>query len=273
MNINDKKVIIITGAAGGIGSATAERFAKNHYRIVLADSNLEGLNRLADRLEKTHKADCVICHGDLQDLGYVKDIVTKSFQIGGRIDVLVNNAVWRTVETMRTISLENWEKAMRINLTAPAFLAKYAAEKMEEIKTAGVIINISSVMAHNAAGYGPAYIAAKGGLESLTYELAALYGPNGIRVISVSPGNIETRLSDDYIDGKGNNLGETLKGYVIDKTPLKRGGHPVEIANVCYWLSSEEASFITGTSILVDGGFLHNFNSYEIKNKQFPREF
>jgi len=271
--MNDKKVVIITGAAGGIGFATAKKFAEHNYCITLADINVDGLKLVQEHLEKEYKANCHICHGNLMDLNYVKGIVAESMRKWGQIDTLINNAVWRTVETMRTISLENWDKALRINLTAPAFLAKYAAAEMEAKKIKGVIINISSVMAHNAAGYSPAYITAKGGIESLTYELAALYGPKEIRVVGVSPGNIETSLSNDYRDQEGNNLSETMKNVVNDKTPLGRGGRPEEIANVCYWLSSPEASFITGTNILVDGGFLHNFNSYEIKRMQFPKQF
>jgi NAD(P)-dependent dehydrogenase (short-subunit alcohol dehydrogenase family) len=206
-------------------------------------------------------------------INYIENIVEETITKWGRIDVLVNNAVWRTIETMRTISKENWEKALRINLTAPAFLAKYTARAMEENKIAGVIINISSVMSQRAGGSGPAYIACKGGIESLTYELAVLYGPKGIRVVGVNPGNIITNLSSDYKDESGNNISEQLKNHMNDSTPLQRSGDPMEIANVCYWLSSEDASFITGTSILVDGGFLHNFNSYTMKNLQYPKEF
>jgi NAD(P)-dependent dehydrogenase (short-subunit alcohol dehydrogenase family) len=271
--MDDKKVVIITGAAGGIGFATAKKFAEHHYCITLADVDLDGLNLVREHLEKEYKANCHICHGNLLNLDYVKAIVVESIQKWGHINSLINNAVWRTVETMRTISLENWDKALRINLTAPAFLAKYAAAEMEKRKIKGVIINISSVMAHNAAGSSPAYIAAKGGIESLTYELAALYGPSEIRVVAVSPGNIETNLSNDYRDEEGNNLSEKMKDHVNDKTPLGRAGRPEEIANVCYWLSSPEASFITGTNILADGGFLHNFNSYSIKKMQFPKQF
>ena len=224
-------------------------------------------------LENEFQADCLACHGDLADLNYVKDIVDQTIQKWGRVDVLVNNAVWRTIETMRTISLENWEKALRINLTAPAFLAKYVAATMEENRIAGVIINMSSVMSQSASGYGPAYITCKGAIESLTYELAVTYGPKCIRVIAVKPGNIETNLSADYKDNAGNNISEELGNYMQDNTPLQRCGNTGEIANVCYWLSSEEASFVTGTSILVDGGFFHNFNAYKFKNLQFPKEF
>jgi len=271
--MKDKKVVIITGAAGGIGIATAKKFAEHNFRILLADMDLKGLNKLVALLEKKYKAECLICQGNLEDIDYVKNIIEEAIGKWNRIDVLINNAAWRTIETMRTISLKNWEKTLRINLTAPAFLAKYAAITMEEKKMAGVIINISSIMSQRAAGYSPAYITCKGGIESLTYELAVLYGPKGIRVIAVNPGNIETNISADYRDENGNNISDILKNHMSENTPLQRSGYAEEIANVSYWLSTKEASFITGTRIQVDGGFLHNFNSYKLKNLQFPKEF
>lgn len=268
-----KKVVVITGAAGGIGFATARKFAENNFCIALSDINQDGLNKAVETLEQDYQADCLACHGNLEHIDHVMDIVDQTIRKWGRIDVLVNNAAWRTIETMRTISLENWEKAIRVNLTAPAFLAKHVARTMEENKIAGVILNMSSVMSQSAGGNGPAYIACKAGIEGLTYELAVLYGPKNIRVVAINPGNIETDLSNDYKDEAGNNISEQLKKQVNDKTPLQRTGRPKEIADVCYWLSSNEASFITGTSILVDGGFFHNFNAYNMKSLQFPNEF
>jgi NAD(P)-dependent dehydrogenase (short-subunit alcohol dehydrogenase family) len=264
-------VVIVTGAAGGIGRATALKFAARGYALALVDINISGLNDLEKRLKDMHCKFLSIT-GDLQDLNFISMIVEKTVHKWGKIDVLVNNAAWRTVETMRSITQENWEKTLKINLTAPAFLAKYTAAVMEEKNIPGVIINISSVMSQRAGGNSPAYIACKGGIESLTYELAVLYGPKGIRVIAVNPGNIETNLSSDYKDEKGENISELLTTIMNDNTPLQRSGSPEEIANVIYWLSSKESSFITGTSIQVDGGFFHNFNAYQAKKMQFPKE-
>lgn len=271
--MENKKVVIITGAAGGIGLATAQKFAENNFCVALSDIDQDGLKQAKEVLEKKYRADYLICQGNLEDIHYIENIVKQTIAKWGRIDVLINNAAWRTIETMRTISMENWEKTLQINLTAPAFLAKYVAAAMEDKKIAGAIINISSVMSQSAGGYSPAYIACKGGVESLTYELAALYGPKGIRVVAVNPGSVATSLSNDYKDGAGNNISEQLIEQMNDNTPLQRAGNPEEIARVCYWLSSDEASFITGTSILVDGGFLHNFNAYKMKKLQFPNEF
>lgn len=271
--MKDKKVVIVTGAAGGIGSAMIERFAREDFCIVLADIKEDHLQSKKSFLEKKYHAECLCCPGDLSDMEYIGKLIEITIKQWGRIDVLINNAAWRTIETMRTIDILTWEKTLRICLTAPAFLSKGVAAQMERLSTPGVIINISSVMSQRAGGNSPAYIACKGAIESLTYELAALYGPRGIRVVAVRPGNIETDMSNDYTDEVGNNISDKLKKHVNEQTPLQRGGQPMEIADVCYWLSSDQASFITGTSILVDGGLLHNFNAYPIKKLKFPDEF
>lgn len=271
--MNNNKVAIITGASKGIGRSTALKFSANNYNVVLVGRNLEELDQLKLEIEQNYSNEVFICAGDLTSEEFLGQIITDTVRKWGRIDVLINNAAWRTIETMRTISLVNWEKTIRICLTAPAFLAKYVAASMEQLNIEGVIINISSVMSNRAGGNSPAYIACKGGLESLTFELAVLYGPKNIRVVSVNPGNIKTDLSNDYLDEQGNNVSQKLTENMNENTPLGRAGTVKEIANVSYWLSTSEASFITGTSLLVDGGFFHNFNSYPMKKLQYPKEF
>ncbi len=270
--MENKKVVIVTGAANGIGKAVALKFATNGYALALVDIEAEGLNNLKIKLEEL-RCDFLCIQGDLQDEHFINTIIEKTIDKWNRIDVLINNAVWRTLETMRSISLKDWEKTLRICLTAPAFLAKHTAAVMEEKGIPGVIINISSTMSQRPGGNSPAYVTSKGGIESLTYELAVLYGPKGIRVIAVNPGNIQTNLTSDYTDEIGNNISGRLGDHMNDNTPLQRKGTPEEIANVSYWLSTNEASFITGTSILVDGGFFHNFSAYQMKKLQFPKEF
>ncbi|WP_018625916.1 SDR family NAD(P)-dependent oxidoreductase [Niabella aurantiaca] len=271
--MKDRKVAIITGAAGGIGAATAKKFAAHHFRLALVDTNEQALDELARDLEETGETEYMRFSGDLEQVEQLEEMICQVFEHWGRIDVVINNAAWRSVETMRQIDLSTWEKTVRICLTAPAFLAKWAAEKMENRKEGGVVINLSSVMAGRAGGTSPAYIACKGALESLTYELAALYGPRGIRVVAVCPGNIETNLSNDFVDAQGGNISSEIVQQLNQQVPLQRSGTPREIADACYWLSTDEASFITGTTLVVDGGFSHNFNSYQLKKKQFPKEF
>ncbi|MEO6000880.1 MAG: SDR family oxidoreductase [Chitinophagaceae bacterium] len=271
--MNNNKVAIITGASRGIGRSTALKFAANQYKVALVGRNQEDLDQLEIEIKQMYGTEVVVIAGDLANEEFLRKIVAETLKKWKRIDVLINNAAWRTIESLRNISIETWETTIKICLTAPAFLAKYAAEVMEEKNLSGVIINVSSVMSQRAGGISPAYIACKGGLESLTFELAVLYGPKNIRVVSVNPGNIKTDLSNDYRDGEGNNISEQLVEHVNDSTPLRRAGTAEEIANVSYWLSTAEASFITGTTILVDGGFSHNFNSYPMKKLQYPKEF
>ncbi len=268
-----KKSVIITGAAGGIGRATALKFAAAGFNLSLVDNNKEGLDKLGLEIKANHQTEPLLVDGDLATMKFLELVVANAAAAWGKIDVLVNNAAWRTVETMRTISMETWEKTMRVCLTAPAFLAKKCAAHMEENGVAGVIINMSSIMASRAPGYSPAYVTAKGGLESLTRELAVTYGRSGIRVLSVSPGFIDTELSSDYVDKQGNDSSQEIARQVIGSTPLSRSGSPEEVASAICWLASEQASFINGTNLLVDGGLKHNFNDYSIKNIQFPEEY
>lgn len=267
------KVAIITGASKGIGRQTALAFAAADYHVVLIATNREALQLLEAEINELYNLPCLICCGDLSDEDFIMSIsglVTRKF---GRIDVLINNAAWRTIETMRTISLENWEKTLRICLTAPAFLAKSCAEIMEKQNIAGTIINISSVMSERAAGSSPAYIACKGGLESLARELAITYGRSGIRALCIRPGFIDTEMSNDYTNETGDNISSLLAKDLLDHIPAKRPGTPLDIARALVWLSSMEANYISGCNITIDGGLSSNFNSYSLKNLQFPKEY
>lgn len=265
------RVIVITGASRGIGKAIAKKYAENGDFIALVADQKEELDETAALLKRGDN--CLVLHGDLANSDFIKQIVEETLAKWGRIDVLVNNAAWRTLETLRTISLKNWEKTMRICLTAPVFLGRMVAESMEKNDSNGVIIHVSSIMSERAGGTSPAYAASKGALLSVTYEMAALYGPSGIRVIAICPGNVHTKMSQDFTDSGGKNISEDLVRDMEDLTPLQRSASSEEIANGVYWLSSDEASFVTGTSLVIDGGFTHNFSSYKNKHSQFPKEF
>lgn len=267
-----RSVVIITGAAGGIGKATAFKFAESGFIPVLVDIDKEALERVSDDLRGLTD-ELLMLDGDLQDDGFRNKIISETMKSYGRIDVLVNNAAWRSIGTMRTISLEDWKKTIHINLTAPAFLAKYAAEQMEKHRLPGVIVNLSSVMSSRTGGYAPAYTACKGGIESLTYELATLYGPRQIRVVCLAPGNVDTPMSKDYVNSENDNISNDLGSEMNVNTPLLRSAAPSEIANAIYWIASPEASFITGTTMDIDGGFSKNFNSYPAKKRLNSEEF
>lgn len=268
-----EKVAIISGASRGIGYETARRLAARGYRVALVAREESGLRKLQAVIDEESGAEVLVLTGDLVESSFWETIVKTTMDHWGRIDLLVNNAAWRTIETMHTIGLAEWEKTLRICITAPAFLAKYVATAIAGQQEGGVIINVSSVMSQRTGGYSPAYATSKGALESLTYELATCYGRQGIRVVGVNPGNIKTAMSADYRDSTGNDISDRLEVEMNDMTPLGRAGNTDEIAGLIAWLASGEASFITGTTILADGGFSHNFNSYASKKLQFPDKF
>jgi NAD(P)-dependent dehydrogenase (short-subunit alcohol dehydrogenase family) len=261
-----KPVALVTGAAGGIGSATAVEFARRGYDLALTD--LQSTDAVCDAARKLGTR-TFAASGDLVDLAFGEQFVNDAAREFGRIDVLVNNAAWRDLSTMREITPEAWDKTIRICLTAPAFLAQWTAAHMER-RRRGVIINISSIMANLSWGLGPAYVAAKGGLDALTRDLAALYGPAGIRVLSISPGAIDTTLVAAEPDSPA---AQRVRKWSEEMIPLGRWGQPAEIARAAAMLAGDDASYITGASIVVDGGWSHQMYPYDIKRALRPDQF
>ena len=122
--MNNNKVVIITGATRGIGLSTAMKFAANNYNVTLVGRDQVELDQIKLKIEKNYNAEALVCAGDLANEAFLGQIVEDTVRKWGRIDTLINNAAWRTIETMRNISLENWNKTIKVCLTAPAFLAK-----------------------------------------------------------------------------------------------------------------------------------------------------
>ncbi|MFN7280469.1 MAG: SDR family NAD(P)-dependent oxidoreductase [bacterium] len=266
--------IIITGAAGGIGQAIAQGFARHACNLVINDLDESALEVVQQSLADRPGVEVTICAGDLADPDFPEQLIAHAMSTFGQIDILINNAAWRTLQSLRNIDRATWQRTLDVCLTAPAFLIKHAAEAMEKQGTGGVMINVSSMMSDRAAGNSPAYIAVKAGLEGLTREAAVTYGRSGIRVLCVRPGYIETGLSLDYEqDAAAGGMARKLEGYITDATPLGRAGNPEEVANAVVWLCSAEASYITGTCLTIDGGFSVNMNSYPLKKLQFPDEY
>lgn len=266
--MSERPVVLITGASRGIGAATAREFAKEGYDCLLTSNEEEPLVALAEDLRKFGGESLVVA-GDLCDLSLAHSVVDRGLERFGRIDVLVNNAAWRDIVTMREIDLTSWERTLRLGLTVPAFLARWCAAAMEK-QGAGVILNISSIQSRFPAGISPAYTASKGGLDALTYELATLYGPAGIRVLSVNPGAIDTSLSR----GMGSNtIDQAARQIAEDMIPLRRFGQPEEVARTLVVLASSACSYLTGTCIDLDGGWFHQCSPYSLKHQQFPGQF
>ncbi len=269
--MTDRHVAIVTGASRGIGRATALAFAGEGHALALVARDAAALAGVADEVRAVG-GEPLVCAGDIGDLNFARAAVDRTVQAWGRIDVLVNNAAWRTRVTMRHISVEEWEQTVRVCLTAPAFLARWAAEVMER-RGGGTIVNVSSMMSRQADGTSPAYVACKGALDSLTYELAALYGRAGIRVVSVNPGWIDTDISRDAQTADGAPLTTQTDAPLRDMLPLGRPGTAQEVAAAIAWLAGPQASYVTGTRLLIDGGWHHQHMPYTLKRMQFPEDF
>jgi NAD(P)-dependent dehydrogenase (short-subunit alcohol dehydrogenase family) len=266
--MSDRPVVLITGASRGIGAATARAYAQAGYDCAMLDLEADELFNVAEEA-KSCGAEIETFIGDLSDLGFAQNSVNQCLERWGHIDVLVNNAAWRDIVTMRSIELSSWEQTLRVCLTAPAFLAKWCAVAMEK-SGRGVILNVSSIQSRFPAGISPAYVAAKGGLDALTYELATLYGPSGIRVLSVNLGAIDTDLSRGYgTDG----IDQQLRNYVEDMIPLGRYGQPEEIGQTLLQLAGPGMSYLTGTTIEIDGGWFHQATPYSFKHQLMPSEY
>ncbi|RIK72171.1 MAG: oxidoreductase [Planctomycetota bacterium] len=245
-------VAIVTGAAQGIGAAIVRRLQRDGYAVAAVDCNGPKLDELCCGLPSA-AAPVMPIAGDLADPAAPESVTQQATARFGRIDLLVNNAAWRETATMDEITLHSWQRTLQVCLTGPAFLARAVARHMK-IAARGVIINVGSIMAQQAAGFAPAYVAAKGALESLTYDLAALYGPHGIRVVTVSPGAIDTSLSADLAPPHVS-ASDQLRRYAEGMAMAGRLGAPEEVASLVAWLASDEASYLTGTTITFDGGW------------------
>jgi NAD(P)-dependent dehydrogenase (short-subunit alcohol dehydrogenase family) len=266
-----RRVAFVTGAARGIGRTIALEFADRGYDVALLDVLEKELQVVAAEIEK-RGARSLAHVVDLTDIEAAQNAVRATGVEWGRFDVLVNNAAWRELLTLHDVSLESWDRTLRISLTAPAFLARAATEFMEKQRS-GVIVNISSINSYMASALAPAYTAAKAGLNGLTADLASFLGPYGVRVVGICPGAIDTEMSQDYTDDGGDTVTTDLRRYEEDITPLGRWGEADEIAKVVAWLASDDASFVTGTMLTADGGWSSSALPQSFRRRMNPRNF
>ena len=249
----DGRVAIITGAATGIGRASALLFARAGARLVLADVRAEELAQTAAAVREVG-GDPVAVTADLAKAEDCAAVVAAADQAAGRLDVLFNNAGVGTMVvggTVETIELERWDLAQDVNVRG-IYLVSRAAVPLMRWSGGGSIINTASVSAFRGSASRPshAYAASKGAVLALTHAMAASYGSDRIRVNAICPGTIRTRLTADIIDRVER---EVAEGRNI---PLGRVGEPEDIARCALFLASDEAAWISGTHIVVDGGAL-----------------
>ena len=243
------KRAIISGGATGIGAATAHRFVAEGASLLILDVNAaEGQQLTDDLITRGGQARFVVC--DVSDADAVQRAV--DYDAGGSIDIVFANAAIGTISvggTIESIEPERWDLAFAVNTRGVYALCRAAVPSMRESRS-GTIVITSSVSALIGTTQRPthAYAASKGALLSLVRAMAVTYGPDGIRVNAVLPGFVRTRLTEDVLGSA------ELRQATVATIPLRRFAEPVEIANCALFLASDEASFVTGSLLVADGG-------------------
>ncbi|MCM2393727.1 SDR family NAD(P)-dependent oxidoreductase [Streptomyces albipurpureus] len=247
-----ERVVIVTGAASGIGADTARLLARRGARIVVTDISEEGA-RITEEIRGSG-GEAEFIRADIGVEAEAEALVAKTLERYGRLDGAFNNAgVEQCATPLHELTSEQWERAIRVDLTGVFHCLKHQIAAMLEAGTGGSIVNTASALGQVAIPNASEYVAAKHGVIGLTRAAAADYGRHGIRVNAVLPGIVETtmvaRLSGD----------PTFSAYfdtLRQRHVLGRFGQPGEIGESVAWLLSDSASFVTGAAISVDGGYL-----------------
>lgn len=238
------KNILITGASGGIGSEIARKFASLGYRLLLVyNKNKKAIDSLASELEAITELAIYQC--DLTNEQAVKNMVADIILRFKRIDCLVNCAGVAQIKQIQDVTEQDFDFVFNNNVKSAVFVLKYAVPHMVSEKS-GKIVNISSMWGKVGASTESIYSASKGAINSLTLSLAKELGPSNITVNAICPGLIDTKMNK--------NLSKADKKDIADSTPLNRIGKPIDVANAVEFLLSDQANFITGQIITVDGG-------------------
>jgi len=245
----DAKVAAITGGAGGIGGATVRRFLEEGAKVAFCDTDAARGTAFEKSLG-TRDAYFVQCDvsRESEAAGFIEQTVSRF----GRIDVLVNNAAIRNYVDVTEASAESWDRVLGVNLKGFAFCAKAAITRMRGTG-GGVVVNLASVRSLVAGPRCVQYDTTKAAILGLTRSMARDHAKDRVRVMAVGPGPIFT----DFHEKRAAGLGQTHEQYCEEfgaDTMLNRPGTPVEVANAILFLASDEASFMTGTCVFVDGG-------------------
>ena len=244
----DDKITLITGAAAGIGKATAELFVREGAKVVIADRDGAAASAVAQALGDAALAVTV----DVSDGPQVKRMMDDVVVRFGRLDVLVNNAGYGIRGNVVTTAEEDWDALMAVNLKGVFLCSKYAVPHMIA-QGGGAIVNTSSTIASVGIPDRVAYVASKGGVAALTRAMALDHAADNIRVNSVAPGVIWSSYYEKMLETHEDP--ETFLARLKARAPTNRWGEPHEIASAILWLASDEASFATGSAMTIDGGY------------------
>ena len=250
MDLKDK-VAIVTGARRGMGRTHALVLAKAGAKVVVADISLEDCQKVVEEIEK-NGGEAIAVKCDVSKKEEVKEMVKETVEKFGKVDILVNNAGITQFKPFLELTEEEWDRTIDINLKGYFLCAQATAEEMAKQK-AGVIVNIASVaMGQQGIGFPTLvhYCASKGGIVGMTEALAVELAPFGIRVNAIAPGMIDTPMIDPVKKDPG-----TMEA-MLARVPMHRVGKPEEVSNMVLFLASDASSYITGSTVVIDGGWL-----------------
>lgn len=243
--ISKNQVAIVTGAASGIGRATASLLASKGMSVIAIDRDEKGLALLGSSCAERILSLVV----DLTDPDLEAKVEAVVHATGGGLSILVNNAGIGGGDCVSKTSDDSLRNFFEINIVSLFRLSRLAVTEMSK-RSCGAIVNVASIYAEVGATHSSAYSASKGAVASLTRQMATDYGPSGIRVNAVAPGLIETPLTEERIRTE-----QWRRQIFVEQSPLRRVGQPDEVARAIAFLASEDASFINGEILRVDGGW------------------
>jgi 3-oxoacyl-[acyl-carrier protein] reductase len=248
MSLRDE-VVIVTGAGSGMGQAMVREFVAEGANVAAVDIDARKAGATVEGLADPMRALAV--QADVADPGSVTRCIDAVLEWGGHVDVLCNNAgILDSYRPAHEVPIEEWNRVVAVNMTAPFLMARAVIPDMLR-RSAGVIINTASVSAFSAAGGGTAYTASKHGVLGLTRQLTFDYGKHGIRVNAICPGATLTGMT---MSENGNTAPDVQAE--LERTPAGRWCDPQEIARLAVYLASDQAAFIHGSAMVIDGGWL-----------------
>jgi NAD(P)-dependent dehydrogenase (short-subunit alcohol dehydrogenase family) len=239
----DGRVALVTGGARGIGAATCRAFQKAGATVIIADRNFAEAESLARELPGSQAAAC-----DITDEASIADAL-KAIE---RLDILVNNAGIGLVGKIEETTLADFERLFRVNVTGMYLVTKAALPRL--LSSRGTIVNIGSVAGVVGVKRRFAYCATKGAVVAMTRQLAVDY-PTSLRVNCICPGTVDTPFVEEYLEKFHKHEKEKVRGELNQRQPIGRLGRPEEIANMALYLASEEAAFVNGAAMAIDGGW------------------
>jgi NAD(P)-dependent dehydrogenase (short-subunit alcohol dehydrogenase family) len=244
------KIAIVTGGGSGIGLATARLFAEEGATVIVVDWHRDAGEASARAMcDSGLKAE--YCYADVSKPADVEKMVSTTVNQHGRLHILFNNAAVQIVSKLVETSEDDWDRIHSVNLKGVFLCCKYAIPRIIQ-SGGGCVVNMASILGFVGDPDLAAYCAAKGGVIALTKAASLTYGPEGVRVNCICPGDVETPLLKEYFDKDPDP--QKLRDEVSSKYALRRVASPKEIAKVALFLASDDSSFITGGMVVVDGG-------------------